>query len=656
MIGAASALTLPALGYGLVRVGGGEFPRATSPYAVDGSTRPLSSGEMAGPLLLLINERAENPFGAYLGEILRAEGLNCFQVAPLSAVDSAALERFHLVLLAEGPLDRAQVELMESYVARGGRLIAMRPDVHLAPLLGLERVAGNTAEGYLQVDTGHPAGRGLVAEALQFHGSADHYRLAGAQAVAWLADSAQARTDFPAVSLHRYGQGQAAMWAYDLGRSVAYMRQGNPAWANQERDGRDGVRAQDAFVGWVDLDRIAIPQADEQMRLLSRLISEMLSDVMPLPRLWYFPGTAGGMLIATGDSHQSPASAIEDVLARVEQRGGHMSIYYAPPLVNDWRRTIQRVQSWVADLSGASADLPTPSQVAAWRARGHEFTLHPYVEEGLEAGWQRYWQEFTGRGYGPVSPTVRTHRILWTGWVETARLQASYGIRMNLDYYHVGPAFQNKAGKWVFGHFTGSGLPMRFVDEHGRILNIYQQPTQLVDEHLLSGIRTLGMSGWVGLSGEAAIEVSQTLLRRSLDGAYGAIAAQFHIDPFAHDGLPASEAATWLEGTLDYAVEQGIPIWSAAEWLSFTEARHEATLDQIHWDPSRRRLSFRLVTQAAPDTELTLMIPLWHGRATLAQVKVDGLAVGYRERTVSGVSYGCTPIRAGFHQVVASYT
>ena len=656
MIGAAGILTLPALGYGLFRVGGGELPRTASPYVTDdASGQPLSSDRVNRPLLLLTNERAENLFGAYLAEILRAEGLNCFRVARLSSMNSATLGQFSLVLLAEGPLDQAQVELLGSYVARGGRLIAMRPDARLAPLLGLERTAGSTAEGYVQVDTDHPVGQGIVAEALQFHGSADHYRLAGAQAVAWLVNNDQARTDFPAVTLHRYGQGQAAMWAYDLGRSVAYMRQGNLAWANQERDGRDGLRAQDAFVGWIDLDRIAIPQADEQMRLLSQLVSAMLSDVLPLPRLWYFPSTAEGMLIATGDAHQSPASAIEDVLARVEQRQGHMSIYYAPPLVNDGRRTIQRMQSWMADLSGvgkASADLPTPSQVAGWRARGHEFTLHPYVEEGLEAGWQRYWKEFTGRGYGPVSSTVRTHRILWTGWVETARLQASYGIRMNLDYYHYGPAFQDKTGKWMYGHFIGSGLPMRFVDEQGRILNIYQQPTQLVDEQVIR--MPWGLGGAV-IPIEAAIEIAQTLLHRCLTGAYSAVAAQFHIDPFTIGGDLAVKAARWLEGTLDYAAAQGIPIWSAAEWLDFTETRHNATLDRIQWDPLGRRLSFHLVAPVAPHVDLTVLVPQQHGQARLARVEIDGVAITYHQRNLSGNSYAGIPVKAGPHQIVAIY-
>ena len=36
-------------------------------------------------LLLLTNEKSDKPFGPYLAEILRAEGLKCFQIADLSA-------------------------------------------------------------------------------------------------------------------------------------------------------------------------------------------------------------------------------------------------------------------------------------------------------------------------------------------------------------------------------------------------------------------------------------------------------------------------------------------------------------------------------------------------------------------------------------------
>jgi hypothetical protein len=658
---ASSAVAVPSLlGYELVRETKGELPPSGSPYApVEVMESWPSRPAAASSILVLINERAGNPFGLYLAEILRAEGLNCFQIGRASELGSAPLEWYDLVLLAEGSLGDGQVALLEGYVARGGRLVAMRPDARLASLFGVERVGGSTAEGYLEVEGSHSIGRGIATETLQFHGTADHYRLAGAQVVAWLASDADTRTAYPALTVHRHQQGQAALWVFDLARSVAYTRQGNPAWANQERDGVNGIRAADMFTGWIDLDRLPIPQADEQQRLLANLLSALTQDARPLPRLWYFPGAAQTMLIATGDSHGNPASAIEDVLTRVEKRGGHMSIYYTAYPSSDLSRAAKKALlpmmelPLVGDVLAAQYASPTPAQVADWRTRGHEFGLHPYVEQGLDAGWRRYWQEFTGVGYGPVSPTTRTHRVLWEGWVETARAQAAYGMRLNVDHYHLGPTFRNGAGEWPSGHFTGSGLPMKFVDERGRILNIYQQPTQLVDEHLL-------VMPWVagevaGLAAEGAVEVSQTLLRGSLDGAYGAITAQFHVDPFDLGGQAGSEEARWLEGTLDYAAAHGIPIWSALEWLRFIEVRHDANLMDVQWHSASRRLSFDLVAQALSGPELSVMIPLQHAEARLVQVEVDGVPVEHRTRELGSVSYGWVSASAGFHRVVATF-
>ena len=72
------------------------------------------------------------------------------------------------------------------------------------------------------------------------------------------------------------GGGQAASFAYDLARSAVYTRQGNPAWAGQERDGVTGIRPDDMFYSsWIDTSKIAIPQADEQQRLLVNLITQM---------------------------------------------------------------------------------------------------------------------------------------------------------------------------------------------------------------------------------------------------------------------------------------------------------------------------------------------------------------------------------------------
>ena len=45
----------------------------------------------------------------------------------------------------------------------------------------------------------------------------------------------------------------------------------------------------------------------------------------------------------------------------------------------------------------------------------------------------------------------------------------------------------------------------------------------------------------------------------------------------------AAEEARWLEGTLDYAAGQGIPIWSAAQWLQFTKIRHDSDFEKVQW-------------------------------------------------------------------------
>jgi hypothetical protein len=278
--------------------------------------------------------------------------------------------------------------------------------------------------------------------------------------------------------------------------------------------------------------------------------------------------------------------------------------------------------------------------------------LHPYVFEGLDVGWRRHWEEFTGLGYGPIPPTVRTHAACWTGWVQTAQVQATMGMRLNLDFYHMGPAFQKENGDWVHGHFIGSGRPMRFVDEQGRVLDIYQQLTQMVDEYLLnlSWVEKVARAG-----AEAALEVSEMLFRRSIAGDYSAIAACFHIDPFAVGGKWIAEAERWLEGTLDLAVAYGAPIWSAEEWLHFTETRHDANLEDVRWQPAAGHLGFRLAALDAPGGELTVMVPLRHGEARLSQVEVDGSPAVWRTHEVGGVSYGRVSVPAGPHQLAATY-
>jgi hypothetical protein len=114
------------------------------------------------------------------------------------------------------------------------------------------------------------------------------------------------------------GSGRAAAFAYDLATSVVQTRQGNPAWAAQERDGFSPIRSDDKFYGnragdsqpdWIDLAKVAIPQADEQQRWLANLILTMNASRKPLPRFWYFPNGKKAVVIMTGDDHGNGGTA-----------------------------------------------------------------------------------------------------------------------------------------------------------------------------------------------------------------------------------------------------------------------------------------------------------------------------------------------------------
>jgi hypothetical protein len=245
------------------------------------------------PILLVVNDGySSNHFGRYLGEILRAEGLNSFDVMDISSLDAAELTGHDLTILAETSLTSAQAAMLNTYVSGGGRLLAMRPDEQIQGLFGLGASAGVLSNGYVQIDTaallnGVAPGQGLTSATLQLHGDADEYStLAGAVSLAQLYSNASTPTSYPAVVGD--GTGRAVAFTYDLARNVIYTRQGNPANANLDVDNDGVTRTVDLFMPnggapWVDRDKIPLPQADVQQRLFARL-GAPAAPVVVLPR------------------------------------------------------------------------------------------------------------------------------------------------------------------------------------------------------------------------------------------------------------------------------------------------------------------------------------------------------------------------------------
>ena len=177
---------------------GGVTDLAGNPLAADST---WSFSVEASPPPILVVGSTGNPFGAYIGEILRNEGLQAFTTIDVAFVSPALLAQFNVVILGNTTLSPAQVTTLTGWVNGGGNLVTMRPDKQLASLLGLTDSGTTLSNAYLQVATGTEPGAGIVGSTIQFHGTADRYTLNGATSVATLYSNATTATTSPAVTL-----------------------------------------------------------------------------------------------------------------------------------------------------------------------------------------------------------------------------------------------------------------------------------------------------------------------------------------------------------------------------------------------------------------------------------------------------------------------
>lgn len=565
-----------------------------------------------GPVLVISKEG--NPFTRYYGEILLAEGLSHFAVREIDTVTSTVLANYDVAILGEMTLTSGQVAMLSDWVEDGGNLVAMRPDPQLAGLLGITPASGTLSEGYLLA-----TGQGIVDQTIQYHGTADRYTLNGATAVATLYSDATTATSNPAVTVRSVGSlgGQAAAFTYDLARSIVLTRQGNPAWAGQERDAQPPRRPNDLFYGnasfdpqpdWIDLDKVAIPQADEQQRLLANLILGMAADRKPLPRFWYFPRGEKAVVVMTGDDHGNNGTL-----------GRFQGFDLASPVscsVEDWE--------CVRGTSYIYPNTPlAPVDAEAFEADGFEVAVHvntgcaDWTPSSLETFFTAQIADFAARYTTIDAPaTNRTHCIVWSDWVTQARVQEDLGIRLDTNYYFWPPAWVDDRP----GFMTGSGMPMRFADTDGTRIDVYQAATQMTDE-----------------SGQTYPFTIDTLLDNALGspGFYGAMTANMHTDSTGSSGSDAIVAS---------ALTRGVPVVTARQMLTWLDGRNGSKFGSIAW--SGNTLTFT-VTAAQGSNGLRAMIPATTSAGTLASLTAGGSPVTWTTETIKGIAYAIFPAVSG---------
>jgi hypothetical protein len=587
---------------------------------------PSPNDGPGGPILVLSS--SANPFSRYTVEILRAEGFNEFAAKDISEVTAnpALLDNYDVILLGEFGLSAANVTSLTNWVNAGGTLVAFKPDPQLASLLGISAPSGTLSDKYLLVNTTSGPGVGIVNQTIQYHGPANLYTLSGAISLATLYSNATTTTSNPAVTMRTVGTngGRAVAFAFDLARSIVYTRQGNPAWAGQKRDGQSGpIRSDDMFFpDWVDLNKVAIPQADEQQRFLANIILQANMHKKPLPRFWYLPKGLKAAVIMTGDDHAQGGTVgrFNDYISK--------STSNTPQAVADW--TAVRSTSYI--YPGTNI---TNAQAMAFEAQGFEISLHlntncnTWTPTSLRTMFDDQLAALAAQLPGITPPsTHRTHCISWSDWVTKAKVELERGMRLDANYYYWPGAWINDRP----GMFTGSGMPMRFADLDGTLIDCYQATTQLTDESDITYSTHIN-----------------TLLDNAIgaNGYYGVFTANMHTDVNGGNSTNGSNAI------IASAQQRQIPVISAKQMLTWLDGRNNSSFGAMAWNNGV--LNFSIAAGSGSDN-MRGMLPINGNGGQLAGITVNGAPISFTTETIKGMAYAFFPANSGNYAATYSNT
>ena len=162
------------------------------------------------------------------------------------------------------------------------------------------------------------------------------------------------------------------------------------------------------------------------------------------------------------------------------------------------------------------------------------------------------------------------------------------------------------------GYLNGSGLPVKFMDEEGTLLDIYEQNTHITDDGSVEDLKFLV----AGYSQEEVLQIAFKMLDDCADCYHGVFQPSFH------PCLTTREAMWLLEALAERCWERNIPMVGGDAWVRFNDARREMKVAGLAYDARRGRLVFTLSSKSAV-VEITWMLPARFGGRFLKAVRVN---------------------------------
>ncbi|HVQ43483.1 MAG TPA: DUF4082 domain-containing protein [Candidatus Saccharimonadia bacterium] len=595
----------------------------------------------AGSVLVLTD-----PTNAWTDDVcdalLPTQGYTCTRTDAANLTTASVLTPYHTVVLGDGVLlTSAQITLVNNWLTgtSGNHFIAMRPKENLNTLLGLGPRTGILPDAYVGIDTTQAPGLGNDPQPLQYHGVADkHALLSGTRAVATIWSDASTPTTFPAVTARPVGTGAslASAWLFDLSKSVAYTRFGNPALV-----GATGVsqlntatvvpRLVDRFQDYLNPNKVAVPQADLQLRLLGNQIQQ--TGKFPAPSKWLFPsypgttGHAGGRIdaavILTADNHSGGPIRYNDLVANHSPAGCTVAAWtcardttYLYPNTSITDAALKTATDNGAEIGPHIAT--SSGNCAQATSLADATSLVTATMAGLTAQYP-----LTTGAHPPTS--TRTHCYAWPGtdsYNTAAQAERASGLTADTSTSCWPAEYIPTTGPCNLG---SSAIPMQYTDANGVLSGVNQFLTQVTDENT------------------GQIDKLDDLVAN----ATGPLGFRGYFTALAHeDGWP--ESTTLYNNVWATAAAADIPVISAAQAQAFMTARAATGVANPTYAAST--ISFAVANSA---TNLLMTLPVKYGTKTLTGIKRGTTTLPFSVQTIDGTSVAL--VAPGTGTITATY-
>ncbi|HSX06719.1 MAG TPA: DUF4082 domain-containing protein [Candidatus Saccharimonadia bacterium] len=587
---------------------------------------PRSGVRGSGSVLVLTDPN--NHFSDdYCSAILQTKGISCAATDTGNLTAASVLTPYHKLILADGAqLTSAQVSLVNTWVNGGGNFIAMRPADNLDSLLGIGAYANILPDAYIKIDNTQTPGQGIDGQTLQYHGVADEHALAGARAVATLYSDASTATTYPAVTTQTVGSGTASAWMFDLARSTVYLREGNPGLAGQATTspGYVGVaRVPDRFaLGYLDLTKAAVPQADLQISLLA---NEIETKAAPVPLKWTFPsykinanhpnGLLKAAFILTGDDHASGNSQTLNRFASETAASPAGCSVAAWTCIRSTSYAFANAFSDSAAKPYTDAGFEVSPHIAT---PGGDCTTNWTTQAGLDSifttannAWQTSYPTVSA-AHSPITQRFHCYGA-WNDYATVAKVEAAHGMVADMN----SACYPNSLFNVGACLYTGSGLPQNIADSDGTLTGVNQFATQATDENPTT--------------------VDQGALNTLVTNATGSNGYYGYFTVLAHlDGQGISQQTE--ANVLSVAAANDVPVISGAQAQTFWAGRAATTVSNPTYTASK--VSFSI---ASPVANLLMLQPTQYGTKNITSIKVGTTTVAFGTQTINGVSYAVFP-------------